>query len=570
MSRYPIPGEALDDRHAIVGTAGSGKTYAAGTAVERILARRGRVIVPDPLGVWYGLRLLADGKTASPFNVVIFGGPHGDLPIHEHAGALVGETVAGMAESAIIDLSQFGTKAAERRFMLAFLTALYRKASGEPVHLIFDEADMWAPQRLLDKEGEAAKLQGMMETIVRRGRIKGFIPWLITQRPAVLSKDVLSQADGLIAMKLTSSQDRAAIGGWIEGQADAADGKRILASLPAMPRGHGVVWVPGRGILDTVAFPPKQTFDSSRTPKRGETVKATTLAPIDLGALRDKLASVEQQAVENDPKRLKARVAALERDLQKAGNAVHKPDQAAISVAYAEGLRDGGRMERDRADRLLRATDASLASIEEVVGNIRRAIGEAVNAPSAPESAKPAPKYSDPIPAAAKSTPSRRPAAPGEKMPAVNRAFLTALAQQGRPLTRNQLAIFAGYSAKSRHVDNTLAALRSAGHVIGGRDAITITDAGVEALGPFEPLPSGPALQDYWIGQVDKAAGVFLRVICDAYPRSLTRDQVAERAGYSPTSRHVDNTLAQLRSRDLVTGGRDGITASADLFGDGR
>ena len=28
---------------------------------------------------------------------------------------------------------------------------------------------------------------------MRRGRVRGFIPWLIMQRPAVLHKDVLSQ-----------------------------------------------------------------------------------------------------------------------------------------------------------------------------------------------------------------------------------------------------------------------------------------------------------------------------------------------------------------------------------------
>jgi hypothetical protein len=33
----------------------------------------------------------------------------------------------------------------------------------------------------------------------------------------VLHKDVLSQADILVSMKLTSSQDRAAVGRWIEG-----------------------------------------------------------------------------------------------------------------------------------------------------------------------------------------------------------------------------------------------------------------------------------------------------------------------------------------------------------------
>ena len=30
--------------------------------------------------------------------------------------------------------------------MLAFLKALYRRSTGEPVHLIFDEADLRAPE----------------------------------------------------------------------------------------------------------------------------------------------------------------------------------------------------------------------------------------------------------------------------------------------------------------------------------------------------------------------------------------------------------------------------------------
>ena len=265
MTTYPVPNAALDDRLGWVGTAGSGKTYNAMACVERLLAKHARVVIVDPLDVWYGLRLEADGKNPSPFKVVILGGAHGDLPISEHAGALIGETVAKSAESVIVSLGSLGTKAAERRFMLAFLTALHRHVSGEPVHLIFDEADLWAPQRLLDKEGEAAKLLGQMETIVRRGRIKGFIPWLITQRPAVISKDVLSQIDGLVAFKLTSSQDRDALGGWVEGQADKAQWKTIYGELAALQRGHGLVWVPTRGILTRNDVPPKRTVDSSRT-----------------------------------------------------------------------------------------------------------------------------------------------------------------------------------------------------------------------------------------------------------------------------------------------------------------
>ena len=145
--------------------------------------------------------------------------------------------------------------------MAAFSEALY-EANEEPFHLILDEADLWASQRPI-KGWEG--LLGHIEEIVRRGRVRGFIPWLITQRPAVVHKDVLSQADILIAMKLTSSQERDAIGAWIEGQADRQQGKRILADLPQLQTGEGYIWAPGHTILARVAFPPIRTFDSSRT-----------------------------------------------------------------------------------------------------------------------------------------------------------------------------------------------------------------------------------------------------------------------------------------------------------------
>jgi hypothetical protein len=75
----------------------------------------------------------------------------------------------------------------------------------------------------------------------------------------VVHKDVLSQADILIAMKLTASQDRDAIGAWIEGQADRQEGKRILGDLPRLQRGEGYLWAPGHGILERVSFPAIRT-----------------------------------------------------------------------------------------------------------------------------------------------------------------------------------------------------------------------------------------------------------------------------------------------------------------------
>jgi uncharacterized protein len=54
--------DTLDDRIAILGTACSGKTYAAKGFVERLLESGARGTIVDPLGVWWGLRASADGS----------------------------------------------------------------------------------------------------------------------------------------------------------------------------------------------------------------------------------------------------------------------------------------------------------------------------------------------------------------------------------------------------------------------------------------------------------------------------------------------------------------------------
>jgi len=541
---YPIPKAALDDRLAFVGTAGSGKTYNAGSGVEMLLARKARVVITDPLGVWWGLRLRPDGKTESPFNVVIFGGPHGDIAINEHAGSLIGETVAAMAESCIIDLSQIGTKAGERRFMLAFLTALYRKSAGEPLHLVVDEADMFAPQRLLDKDGEAAKLLGMMETVVRRGRVRGFIPWLITQRPAVLSKDVLSQADGMIAFKLTASQDRAAIGAWIEGQADQQEGKAILASLPSMQRGQGVVWVPGRGILETASFPEKQTFDSSRTPRRGESKRTAELKPLDLGKLKERLSTIEAETKANDPNALKAEIASLKREIAakpKANGVDQDAVRQAEAAAYARGKTDG------YAD-AIRAVTTESATVIKALENARGAAAQLEHWSKQAPPAFAAARAVTPVrPPAAH--PVRAPAeAPADGLTMPQRRVMNSLAfwkSIGHEApTREQVAAVAGYRPGSGNFNNIIGGLGTMGQTIvpsPGRLALNVE---------FEGISLSEAKDKLW--------SVFenpqKRLVEAALQASgdLARDDLATNAGYSPGSGNFNNIAGSLSSMDVL------------------
>ncbi len=348
-----LPASVLEERLAIVGTSGSGKTYAAKGLVERLIDRGARVCVVDPLGVWWGLRLCSDGLSPAPGPVVVFGGRHADVALAPGQGAALGRLVASHALACVVDVSDLGSAVARRAFVTAFTEALHQ-ANTEPLHLVLDEADLWAPQRVaLD----GYDLLGRIEEIVRRGRVRGFVPWLITQRPAVLHKDVLSQADVLVSMKLTSSQDRAAIGRWIEGQADRAEGARILAGLPRLCRGEGWVWAPSDGVLARVAFPGIRSLDSSGAPPRREHAQAPgPRPPVDVAALADALARGEEAA--GDAGGAEGGFAAggpwqrmdLERQLRQ------RDRELAAALARIAGLEDAlqaqvgrGREEQDRA-----------------------------------------------------------------------------------------------------------------------------------------------------------------------------------------------------------------------------
>ncbi len=67
-----------------------------------------------------------------------------------------------------MDVSDLGSPAARRSFMTAFTAALY-EANTEPLHLMLDETDLWAPQWV---QPDGLDLLGRVEKIVRRGRVR--------------------------------------------------------------------------------------------------------------------------------------------------------------------------------------------------------------------------------------------------------------------------------------------------------------------------------------------------------------------------------------------------------------
>ena len=317
-----LPLEAVTETFAILAKRGAGKTYAAAVLVEEMLKAGQTVVVADPVGVWWGLRSGADGSGPG-LPVAILGGDHADAPLSPEAGAAAADLAAEERLSLVLDLSHF-TPPEQTRFMIAFAERLYRR-NRRPLHLVLDEADQFVPQ--VPESGQQPLLWAM-NRIVRLGRARGLGVTLISQRPAVLAKNVLTQAEVLVALRLTSPQDRKAVEAWVSAHDAPERRQEMLASLASLPVGTAWVWSPGwLDVLVKVRVRRRETFDSSATPKVGQAeggqarAEPAALAPVDLDRLRARLALVEGATLEDaEPAELRRRlgasqerVAALER-----------------------------------------------------------------------------------------------------------------------------------------------------------------------------------------------------------------------------------------------------------------
>ena len=542
-----IPAEAFAEAVAVLGRTGSGKTFAAKGAIETVLARGERVVVLDPTGVWWGLRSSADG-TEPGFPVAVFGGLHGDVAITEASAAPLAQLIADRNLPVVVDVSEL-SMSGRVRFATAFLEQLYA-ANRRPLTIVFDEADLFAPQRPMPDQ---TVLLNRMETIVRRGRVRGFRPWMITQRPAELHKSVLSQAATLIAMKLTAPQDRDAIGAWIDGQADRDVGKKMLAALPKLARGEGFLWCPAIDFLERMTFPPITTFDSGRTPEHGESIATPErLADVDLSGVLEALKPAESPAP-------KGKTAAT-RDELLAEYA--RGREEGFAAGYDEGLRQGV---ADVAARFDLIRDDLFAASSRTTPNTP--VGSGSNTASTSSSGT----ADDPRPAQSERQPkptrvARTAGATADSsLPKAERLILTALAQYPDGRSKAQVAMLTGYSSRGGGFNNSISSLRTKAYLVGGPDLLVATAAGVDALGDFEPLPRGKALRDYWFGKLVRAERESLRALCDAHPRSLTKQQVANAAGYEASGGGFNNALSKLRTLDLIRGSRE-MKASPDLF----
>ena len=330
---HPIPNDALDADLAILAQKGAGKTYTAKGIVEWLLSQGARVLVVDPLSVWWGLKAGAEGE-GEGYPVAVFGGPHGDMPLSEAMAEPLARTLSHANLPAVLDVA-FMKKAEQMRFCAKLFETLFAE-NRDPLTLVLEEAHVFAPQSM---GGGDAHCFHQVDRIARMGRAFGFRLITITQRPARLHKDILTQAAGLIALRMQHPLDQKPILDWFTANGDKAFAKHVESDLANLPVGEAFVGIPDQKMFERVKFPRILTFDSSATPKRGEKrIQPQTLAQVDLSEIRAALEAPGEEKPAATGQTLPAAKADLQAEYDR-GYTDGKAEGKKLGIA--EGVRKG-------------------------------------------------------------------------------------------------------------------------------------------------------------------------------------------------------------------------------------
>ena len=530
---------------------------------EQLIKHGLPVVYVDPIGVVWGLRHSRDGKGPG-LPVIILGGEHADVPLEETGGVVIADFVIEHRQPVVLDLGLF-SKGAQRRFMVDFAERLYHK-NRDALHVMLDECDTFVPQRA---EHGAERLVGAINDLVRKGRARGLGVTLISQRPALVNKDVLTQVETLIAHRMTGPQDRDAIERWIEHNADKQEftGDAVLASLQTLGDGDAWVWSPSwLHVLKRTHVNLRETFDSSATPKAGARVTAPKhAAEVDLGALRAQLTATIEKAKADDPRELRRRIAELEKQVKASAPAAQAEPRIVEKPVLTPKQVSDLAMVASKFDLL----GARLSNASVDVRRILNAFSDSQRVPNAETRAamreleRGGGRRTKDVPSlmADLNGVGRNPvvAGPGESVPSGQRRILLALARYGE-CGKGKLAVLTRYASNGGGFNNNLSALRTAGR-IAGTDPIKVTDDGLRALGGFDPLPDdAEALFGEWVqhpelGRAHKA----IMTVLKEQGRAMSKESIASQCTppYEPGGGGFNNALSKLRTLGIIEGKTD-------------
>ncbi len=559
-----LPDEFITWKMGLLGRTGSGKTNSAIVLAEYMAAHGLPYVIFDPQGDWWGI--------GSKYPIAILGGDHAHVPLEPTGGKLAADFVISERIPVLLDLFNMG-EGEMVRFATDFAKRLWAR-NRDALHVFLDEADLFAPQKAVTKE--KAFCLGAWQNVVRRGRSRGIGVTMITQRSAVINKDLLTQADPLIVHRLTAPQDLAAIDFYLSYHGHSREKiKSITAQIAKLKIGEAFVISPGTLEIEPrkIQVYKRKSFDSSATPKPGQKRREPrAMADVDLGALQTAMADTIERAKADDPKELRKTINELNRQLKSSKPVV---DQQAIdrAVAKVAADRDGyWGLQVDECNRRLFTLGKRISDI----GALCELNGQAelvkVEPPALPQIAS-----SGSPPKAVPVTPKPRMSADlsarpdsGELTPYQSDLQRVLIDRHPIQTPKAMLATLAKKSARSSVFMPNLNTLIGLAYAVRSDGNYVATESGLHALPGYEPAPpSGTAALNHWLQALPAYESSLLAVLAEDWPESLTYAEIAEASGKSQGSSMFRPAIRNLVKSAFAVETVGGCFIAADVFFEG-
>ena len=324
--------DVLTGRSFITGKSGSGKSNTASVVIENLLDSGFPVLIVDTDGEYYGLKEEYE---------ILHAGADDECDIvvsPEHA-----EKIATLALEQnvpiILDVSGYLEEDTANELLLEVVKQLFAKEKRmkKPFLLVIEECHEYIPEGGgMDETGK------MLIKVGKRGRKHGLGIVGISQRPADVKKDFITQCDWLCWHRLTWDNDTKVVGRIL--------GSKYASAVEDLGDGEAFLMTDWDESIRRIQFHRKETFDAGATPglddfERPELKSVSSDLVGELESISDEkerreseIADLKQEVEKKD-----RRIDDLERELEEARDLSNMADQFAQALlGKAEAPYRGG------------------------------------------------------------------------------------------------------------------------------------------------------------------------------------------------------------------------------------
>ncbi len=576
----------LVTRGLIQAGSGFGKSYAIRKMLEETHGKVQQIVL-DSEGEYSTLR--------EKYDYLLIGkGKDVDAQIDIRSSELIAKKILELRVSVIIDLYEL--KSHERKiFVRRFFEALVniRKDLWHSVIILLDESDVYAPEK---SAGKAESLQSVID-LACRGRKRGQCLVAATQRIAKLNKDVTAELQNRFIGGCTQDIDRKRAGEEL-----GYTTKEAILALRNMKPGEFNVF--GPAITSEIT---KIKINQVKTthPEAGKRIGLKPTPPTDkIKAMLSKLADLPKKAEEElrEKQDYVHKIRGLESQLRKKP----KPEVDKKQVEYMQK-----RMESERIDSFNKGQGSLItthkieinnykksfqifenrkksieielrqfvAKIEEFVAKLGKLI--IIDIPEIPkEITRTLPKRVDEVnKGVVYSAPEAKKKVFEQNINNGNEEGELSNSQQKildniaklMPVMENIpkpiVAAYAGFSNTGGGFHNNLSKLRVMGYIDYRNTNVFLTEEGQTKVNAVQSPGNTEELQQMWRELLSDSQKKIFDVVIEIYPDQITREELAERTGFSNTGGGFHNNISKMSIMQIIEYPEQGsVKATKNVF----